>query len=162
MKRSLIVFTLLLSGTAWADGNANLAPAVSNLKWKTECSDCHMAYPPALLPERSWRKMMAGLESHFGQDASLDAATAKEITVFLANNSAERAGGKRAKKVLGALGPNEAPQRISETAWFVREHDEVAPQVWKRAKIGSPANCNACHQGAEQGNYAENQIRIPR
>ncbi|MBZ0104787.1 MAG: diheme cytochrome c [Sulfuricella denitrificans] len=162
MKQSLIILTLLLSGAAWADGNTSLAPATSNLKWKNECSACHMAYPPALLPERSWRKMMAGLESHFGQDASLDALTAKEITAFLVNNSAERAGNKRAKKVLGALGPDEAPLRISETAWFVREHEEVSPQVWKRPKIGSPANCNACHQGAEQGNYSEHQIRIPR
>ncbi|MDO9188352.1 MAG: diheme cytochrome c [Sulfurimicrobium sp.] len=162
MKRALIVMTVLLSGAAWADGNENIAPAASNQKWKTECSECHMAYPPALLPERSWRKMMAGLGSHFGQDASLDAASAKEITDFLEKNSAERAGGKRAKKVLGSLGPNEAPQRISETAWFIHEHDEVSPQVWKRPKIGSPANCNACHQGAEQGNYSEHQIRIPR
>lgn len=162
MKRTLIVFTLLLSGSTWADGDGNLAPATSNPKWKNECSACHMAYPPALLPERSWRKMMAGLEQHFGQDASLDAATAREITGFLVSNSAERAGGKRAKKVLGALGPNEAPQRISETAWFVHEHDEISPQVLKRPKIGSLANCNACHRGAEQGSYSERQIRIPR
>lgn len=162
MKRSLIVLSLLLAGTAAADGNENLAPAASNQKWKNECSACHMAYPPALLPERSWRKMMAGLGKHFGQDASLDAASTKEITDFLVENSAERAGGKRAKKVLGSLGPNEAPLRISETAWFVRKHDEVAPQVWKRAKIGSPANCSACHPGAEQGSYSEHQIRIPR
>ena len=162
MKHSLIIFALLFSGAVWADGNTNLAPAASNLKWKNECSACHMAYPPALLPERSWRKMMTGLESHFGQDASLDAPTAKEITTFLVNNSAERAGNKRAKKVLGSIGPKESPQRISETAWFVHEHDEVAPQVWKRPKIGSPANCVACHPAAEQGNYAEHQIRIPR
>lgn len=162
MKRSLMILSLLLSSTAWADGNANLAPAASNLKWKNECSACHMAYPPALLPERSWRKMMTGLGTHFGQDASLDAATAKEITDFLANNSAERAGGKRAKKLTGSLGLSETPLRISEMAWFVREHDEIAPQVWKRPKIGGAANCNACHQGAEQGNFSEHQIRIPR
>ena len=162
MKISLIVLGLLFSSAAWADGNKNLAPVASNPKWKNECSACHMAYPPALLPERSWRKMMAGLDRHFGQDASLDAATAREITTFLVNNSAERAGNKRAKKVLGSLGSSEAPLRISETAWFVHEHDEVSPQVWKRFKIGSPANCNACHQGAEQGNYSEHEIRIPR
>jgi len=162
MKRSLIIVALLLANSAWADGNENLAPAVSNPKWKNECSACHMAYPPALLPERSWRKMMLGLERHFGQDASLDVPTAKEITAFLASNSADRVGSKRAKKVMGSLGPDEAPLRISETAWFVRKHDEVAPQVWKRPKVGSPANCSACHSGAEQGNYSEHQIRIPK
>ena len=162
MKRIFIIVALLAAVPAWADGNENLAPAATNQKWKTECSACHIAYPPSLLPERSWRKMMAGLDKHFGQDASLDAVSAKEITAFLVNNSAERGSNKRAKKVLGSLGPDEAPLRITETAWFVRKHDEVSPQVWKRPKVGSPANCVACHGGAERGDYSEHQIRIPR
>jgi hypothetical protein len=162
MKRSLVIIALLAAAPVWADGNENLAPAAANPKWKTECSACHIAYPPSLLPERSWRKMMTGLGSHFGQDASLDAPTAQEITAFLVNNSADRGANKRAKKVLGSLGPNEVPLRISETAWFIRKHDEVSAQVWKRPKVGSPANCAACHGGAERGDYSERQIRIPR
>ena len=162
MKSMFIIIALLATAPVWADGNENLAPAAVNQKWKTECSACHMAYPPSLLPERSWRKMMAGLGSHFGQDASLDAPTAQEITAFLANNSAERGTNKRAKKVMASLGPNEVPLRITETAWFIRKHDEVSAQVWKRPKVGSPANCAACHGGAERGDYSEHQIRIPR
>ena len=162
MKRMLLaVVTLLAASSAWADGNENIAPSVSNKNWKTECSACHMAYPPSLLPERSWRKMMLGLERHFGQDASLDAATAKEITDFLVNNSADRVSGKRASKVMRSLGSTETPLRISETAWFVRKHDEVSAQVWKRPKVGSAANCTACHPGAERGDYSEHQVRIP-
>ena len=49
-----------------------------------------MAYPPGLLPERSWRKMMAELDKHFGQNASLDAAATKAILDYLVENSAER------------------------------------------------------------------------
>lgn len=162
MKRIFIIVALLAAAPVWADGNENLAPAATNPKWKTECSACHIAYPPSLLPERSWRKMMGGLDRHFGQDASLDAVSAKEITTFLVNNSADRGANKRAKKVLGSLGPNEVPLRISETAWFIREHDEVSAPVWKRPKVGGPANCAACHGGAERGDYSEHQIRIPR
>ena len=162
MKHTLILIALLASTQVWADGNENLAPAATNQNWKTECSACHMAYPPSLLPERSWRKIMGGLGSHFGQDASLDAPTAQEITAFLVNNSADRVANKRAKKVMASLGPNEAPLRITETAWFIRKHDEVSAQVWKRPKVGSPANCAACHGGAERGDYSEHQIRIPR
>lgn len=161
MKRILFILALLAAPPLWADGNGNLAPAATNQKWKSECSACHIAYPPSLLPERSWRKLMAGLERHFGQDASLDALTAKEITSFLVNNSAERGANKRAKKVMGSLRPDEAPLRISETAWFIREHDEVSAQVWKRPKVGSPANCAACHLSAESGDYSEGRIRIP-
>jgi len=161
MKRILVIVALLVASPVWADGSENLAPAATNLKWKTECSACHMAYPPSLLPERSWRKMMAGLERHFGQDASLDAVTAKEITSYLVNNSADRVANKRASKVMRPLGSNETPLRISETAWFVRKHDEVSAQTWKRTKVGSAANCTACHPGAERGDYSEHQVRIP-
>jgi hypothetical protein len=104
---------------------------------------------------------MSGLERHFGQDASLDAATAKDITDFLANHGADRVPGKRASRVMRSLEARETPLRISETPWFVRKHDEVAPQVWKRPKLGGAANCSACHPGAERGDYSEHQVRIP-
>lgn len=161
MTRILAILALLAAGQAWADGGENLAPSPANPKWKTECGACHLAYPPALLPERSWRKIMSGLERHFGQDASLDAATAREISDFLVRHSADRAAGKRASKVMRSLGAGETPLRISETPWFVRKHDEVSPQVWKRSKVGSAASCAACHPGAERGDYSEHQVRIP-
>lgn len=161
MKYLLLIPALFVAGLAHADGHSNLVPATSNPKWQSECGACHLAYPPSLLPERSWRKMMSGLESHFGQDASLDAATAKEITDFLVNNAADRVWSKRASKVMRYLDAGETPLRISETRWFVRKHDEVSPRVWKRPKIGSAANCAACHPDAERGNYSEHGIRIP-
>ena len=42
------------------------------------------------------------------------------------------------------------------------EHDEIPAQVFKRASIGSAANCIACHSGAEQGYFDEDSVRIPR
>jgi hypothetical protein len=52
--------------------------------------------------------------------------------------------------------------RITRSTWFVREHDEVANSTWQRPSVKSAANCSACHAGAEQGNFDEHQIRIPR
>jgi len=156
-----MVLTLLCASSAWADHDEHLAPQVSNPKWKTECGACHMAYPPSLLPERSWRKMMSGLERHFGQDASLDAATVKEITDFLVNNSADRASSRRGSKVMRSLDASDTPLRITETPWFVRKHDEVPTRVWARPKVRSAANCSACHPGAERGDYSEHGVRIP-
>src|SRR3990170_4941454 len=60
-------------------------PAQTNAKWRQECASCHIAYAPGLLPAESWRKVMAGLDKHFGSDASLDAGDNKEITAFLVN-----------------------------------------------------------------------------
>jgi hypothetical protein len=130
--------------------------------WKSECSSCHMAYPPGLLPERSWRKMMAELDKHFGQNASLDAATTKTILGYLVENSAERSSHRRAARFLRAVPATATPLRITENAHFVREHDEVPPDVWKLPKVGSPANCNACHADAERGDFSERNVRIPR
>lgn len=154
---------LLASGGAGegSGGGKNLPP-VTNAKWKAECSSCHMLYHPALLPERSWQKMMGGLDKHFGENASLDAATRDEIAAFLAANSADKQTGRRSQRILQSIPAGAAPLRISETSYFTAKHDEISPSTFKRKAIGSPANCAACHKGAEQGNFSESQIKIPR
>ncbi len=137
--------------TVLADGEEGRRYTAGNPQWKAECGSCHLAYPPQLLPARSWRAMMSGLDKHFGSDASLDAKTAAEITAFLQGN----AGRDRAPSAQPVL-------RISETRWFVREHDEVPARTWKGAQVKSPSNCAACHVNAEQGDYSEHAVRIPK
>lgn len=124
----------------------------TNMTWQSECGSCHVAYPPQLLTQESWRKIMSGLDKHFGTDASLDPATAAEIGTFLARNAAQ---GKRAARAGSVL-------RITETAWFRKEHDEVSAATWKNPKVKSAVNCNACHAGAERGDYSERTLRVPR
>lgn len=141
---------------------ARQLPNVFNEKWKTECSSCHMLYQPGLLPERSWVKMMGDLENHFGENASLDTISQKEITNFLVVNSSDRSNNRRGQKILKTIDKNEAPLRISETKYFIRKHREIAANVYKRKSIGSPANCVACHSGAERGDYSEENVRIPK
>jgi hypothetical protein len=123
---------------------------VSNAKWQAECGSCHVAFPPRMLPAVSWREMIAGLDKHFGTDASLDAPTAKEIGTFLEQNASTRKQEPTAKPVL----------RISELRWFVREHRKVSESTWKLVK--SPANCSACHTKADSGDYRERNIRMPK
>jgi hypothetical protein len=130
--------------------------------WRAECASCHMAYPAGFLPERSWRRLMSGLDRHFGEDASLDAAAQKAITQYLVDNSAERSSHRRAERFLRSIPAGAAPLRITETGYFVRKHDEVPPADWKLPKVGSAANCNACHGGAEKGDFSERSVRIPR
>lgn len=124
----------------------------SNETWKAECSACHMAYPPGLLPASSWQAMMKGLDKHFGADASLDDAAIKEILPFLEANAAPEPRKTPAEPVL----------RITETSWFKHEHDEISAITWQNPKIKSTSNCAACHTQAEQGNFDEDTVRIPR
>jgi hypothetical protein len=155
-KRSVLIGALsLFSSLAMAHNDAPHAVSATPLSaYVQECTACHMAFPPAFLPAASWQRLMGNLGKHFGTDASLDAATNRAITTWLKDNAGTY---KRVKE--------EPPQdRISQSAWFLRKHrdGEVPPNVWKRASVGSPSNCGACHSGADKGNFDENQVRIPK
>jgi hypothetical protein len=149
-------------GEVYKINNRSDFPYVVNTKWKAECTSCHMLYPPGLLPARSWTKMMSGLKKHFGENAELEPAAQKEITDFLVQNSSDRVHTRRGDKILSSIGRSEEILRISETAYFQRKHDEISSSVFKRKAIGSPANCLACHSGAEKGDFSEDNVRIPR
>ena len=147
--RTILLFAALalLAHEALADGHRYSA---DNARWKAECGSCHLAYPPQLLPAPAWRRIMAGLDKHFGADASLDPAAAAEIGAFLETHAGR---GRRA---------NARILRISESAWFRHQHDEVPAAAWTRPSVTSAANCAACHRAAERGDFSERNIRIPR
>ena len=119
-------------------GKPRVGMVVRDAVTKAACSECHMAYPPALLSANQWTSMMGNLSDHFGEDASMDPAEQAQVTAYLTRNASTR-GGNRSL-------------RISEQSWFTSEHrGEVSSRSLARAK--SMANCMACHRGAEQGNF---------
>jgi hypothetical protein len=134
---------------------------VSSLYTK-ECGACHIAYPPRFLPQRSWTKIMDTLAIHFGENASLGEPARSQILAHLVGNSAETAGRRMSRKILSSIGSGETPLRITETPYFKEEHDEVRPEVFKRKSVVSPANCPACHTGAEKGDFDEDRVKIPK
>ena len=135
---------------AWADRRE--MPATAMLPaYQQECTACHMAYPPGMLPAASWARMMKGLPQHYGTDASLDPALVRQIGVWL---EAHAGTYKRVRE--------EPPQdRITQSAWFERKHRGVAPATWQRAAVGSRANCMACHTRADKGNYDDDSVSFP-
>ncbi len=147
-----LILAFGLAHAALADDDRQTARVPLLPKYQQECSACHVAYPPGLLPKASWQRLMGNLRQHFGADASLDPATQKEIASWL---DAHAGTGKRA---------SEAPpeDRITRSAWFIREHDEVPAATWKRPAIKSASNCGACHTQADQGDFSEHHVRIPR
>jgi cytochrome c553 len=158
---SVLAFSVPAS-EARGDGGDDVMPRLTNKNWQQECSSCHLAYPPALLPKASWQRLMNGLDQHFGDNASLDPATRTDILRFLEANAADSGNSRIGNKVMQRLDANAAPLRITETAWFVRKHDEVPRTTWSRKAIGSAANCAACHRQAERGVYDEDTVRIPK
>jgi hypothetical protein len=105
-----------------------------------------------MLPAASWERLMNGLPRHFGTDASLDPAAVKELSIWLA---ASAGAYRRAHE--------QPPEdRITRSTWFVHEHHEVPPSAWKLPAVRSPSNCAACHAQADQGDFNEHRVRIPR
>lgn len=151
MKNTLMIAAVLLQVAAPTFAAKMTMPANAPASYDAECASCHMAYPPGLLSEQSWKNVMSQLSKHFGTDASVDAKTQAEITSWLLKNAATR------QKYSETAPEN----RITKTTWFIRKHDEVRPDVWKRASIKSPANCGACHADAAAGNFSEKNIKIP-
>jgi cytochrome c553 len=162
-SRKFIVAILLLCGTLSVahaeDDDDAMMPPVNNALWKTECGSCHVAFPPSLLAANSWSAVMAGLDKHFGSDASLSPADAKEIGDYLAKyaGSSRHTTGSRLDKSTG-----KPILRITETRWFLHAHDEISDRVWKNPKVKSKANCVACHQQADSGDYNEHHVKIPK
>lgn len=137
---------------AQAGGSHFYAP-VADPVVKEECGGCHLAYPPAMLPARSWRLMMGGLDKHFGDDASLDAETAAKITSYLVANSADASGRRYGEKLLRGLPDSQTPLRITELPKWVREHRKVPAWEWKHKDVRTKANCAACHADAPRGYF---------
>lgn len=160
---SFLFAIVLLPVAAFADGDGGgkyggedrgkpLQPAQVNATWRQECGSCHIPYAPGLLPAASWRKVMSGLDKHFGTDASLTEQENKEISDFLVKNASNR------------WRASTSPLRITETQWFKRKHNdkEVPPAVWKRLSVKSPSNCQACHVDADKADFNERAIKIPK
>ncbi len=146
----IVAFVVLAGvGAAYADSPQRVAPLP---KYQQECAACHLAYPAGLLPAGSWKRLMGSLDQHFGTDASLDAASVREISGWLQTHAGTY------KRVA-----EEPPQdRITRSPWFVRKHSEVDPQIWKQAAVKSAANCAACHSAADKGSFRESEIQFPK
>lgn len=147
-------FSLLVLSRAQA-GGGHFFPPVSDPVVKEECGSCHLAFPPSMLPARSWQRMMGDLKNHFGDDASLDPPVAARIADYLQAHAAESGGVRRGEKLIRGLAADAAPLRITELPKWRREHRKVPERDWQHPDVRTRANCIACHADAERGYYDE-------
>lgn len=155
---SMLVLTALTyvavgaaSQLAMAD-SANRIPVNRLPSYQAECASCHLAYPPGFLPAQSWSSIMSGLSKHYGTDASVEPKDAAEISEWLKRYAGSY---KRVKEV-----PPE--NRITQSYWFQKQHRKIGVEDFAKPSVKSAANCNACHRHAEQGNFDDDDVRIPR
>ena len=152
MKSILSILAISAIGLAGAHADSGpMMPRNVPQAYTQECAACHTAYPPGMLPARSWQRIMSGLDKHYGTDASLDAATVSQLSQWLQTHAGTY---KRVNE--------EPPQdRITRSAWFERKHRNIDAAVWKHASVKSAANCAACHTGASQGLFDDDNLRFP-
>lgn len=142
---------LLMTASLVSLADQPLMPSKALPVYQTECASCHMAYPPALLSKPAWQKIMRGLDKHYGTDASLDAKTQVQIETWLQANAGTY-------KRVETSSPED---RMTTTQWFERKHRKIDKSVWARKSINGKAQCQACHAGADRGDFEDDRVRIP-
>lgn len=169
MKKSIFFSVLLAVTLASCTSDMRLfsykeIEPVKNELYTEECSACHFAFPPGFLPERSWKLLMAGLEDHFGDDASLDEEDVQQILTFLQNNSADQSVYKRSRKVMASLdnAKTPTPLRITKVPYIADKHHLIPKKyILDNEKVKSLSNCNACHQKSDKGIFDDDTVLIP-
>lgn len=156
--------SILAAGAATPALANGAFPRVTSEAVLAECTDCHMAYQPQMLPERSWRRLMEGLADHFGEELDLDDETRDQVLAYLVANAAD-AGGKHKKKgrrFLRGLDPGDTPTRITDLPRWRKKHRELPERVWSDPRVESKGRCEVCHTQAERGRYDDDYgLRVP-
>lgn len=156
MKSGFLTGLVLVSLSSPVLADKHGLPAGAPPAFQAECGSCHVAYPPQFLPADDWRRVMAGLDTHFGDNASLDAPTRHLIEDYLVRNA-----GSPAKLGRSNTSRQSELPRLTQTVWFQRKHREVSRSDWAHPKVKTPGNCAACHTQAAQGSFREREIVMP-
>lgn len=155
---------LLAGGGLWSGLQSRPISGAPVAIWddttRAECSACHMAYHPSLMPAASWRALMTDLRDHFGEDASLSPDMEARITGWLTAHAAETADTLPAHR-LGRVAPT-APYTLTRTPFWISTHADIPDAVFARREISSLANCAACHADAATGWFSPFSIAIPK
>lgn len=171
LRGLLLAGAVLAAGNGWAiDDHFNpgkypkggFAPVTDDVYAK-ECGSCHFTYLPGMLPERSWRALIAQSNQHFGESLSLARETARHIENYLASNASDRSEYEGAQRMTWEL-PNDAtPIRITALPIMRHRHVVLRKMMADTNQVGvkTLTNCDACHQNAQTGSFAYDHILVP-
>lgn len=170
-RRFLLGVALFAVGLGWLPDDFHNPLTVQALQktettevaqlYQEECAACHTGFHPGLLPQRSWEALFAGLEDHFGEDATLDDETYDQLFSYVWEQAAERQQDEVSLQILRSLAPEETPLRITDTPYWVARHQELDQAIFSHPEVGSSLQCAACHRYAEAGSFEDAHIRLP-
>ena len=167
-----MLVVIITAGLSWFKGHLTETPEQlyqpfhgpalpDNPRWREECGACHLAFHPSLLPARSWKAMMEGQASHFGEDLFLEQDDVNEIETFLVENAAEQGLTEAAWKINRSIPQTETLLRITEAPYWIKKHQEISDAVWEHPNVNGKINCAACHIDAEAGTFEDAAMHLP-
>ncbi len=167
-----MLLAIIAAGLSWFQGHLTETPdqlyqpfhgpaLPDNPHWREECGACHLAFHPSLLPARSWKVMMEGQASHFGEDLFLEQDAVKKIETFLVENAVEQGLTEAAWKINRSIQKTETLLRITETPYWIKKHKEISGAIWEHPTVNGKVNCAACHMDAEAGTFEDAAMHLP-
>ena len=138
---------------------------IKDAVYNEECGECHFAYQPGWLPEASWRKLLnaSALEDHFGENAELEEDTLSHILDLAVKGSADKSYSKRSRKMMASLDADKAPIKITAVSYIKDKHHEVSEEsIGENRPVSSLSLCDECHQKADEGNFDNDMVMIPK
>lgn len=160
---ALSIMVLLSAGAATAHFSrlpvAGLPSQPLDPVYAKECGACHSPHHPSIAAAATWASVMRGLDSHFGDNASLDEPAATRLAAYLADNAAGHWDTQASNRLARAAATD--PLRITATDGWQRLHRHVDKAVFERRSVGGRVNCSRCHGDAEAGRFDPRAIHIP-
>ena len=101
---------------------------------------------------------MGNLENHFGDDASIDDESNKNILAYLVKNSAEASSMESSWNFLNSIGDKDIIA-MSDTIFWKETHKDIPKELYNHKDIKNKANCKACHSDIEKGLIEKENIK---
>lgn len=133
---------------------------VTNKQYDSTCGSCHWAYIPQLLPSESWNNILESLNNHFGSEVPITDQELTQVKEYLLTNSADKTNMKLGRKITKSL-TGKPPLRITDVQYIRHKHSDISQDIFSRKSIKSLSNCISCHPSATNGNFDDDNVRIP-
>ncbi len=143
-----------------SSGHLHSPQLATNKQYDSTCGSCHWAYIPQLLPSESWNSILGSLNNHFGSEVPATDQELAQIKEYLITNSADKTNMKIGRKIVKSI-TGKPPLRITDVQYIHHKHSDISQNILSRKSIKSLANCTSCHPSAKNGDFDDDNIRIP-
>lgn len=152
MRSLILAIAFLFTASA---AHAETFPVITDQTVLSECGDCHMAFPPQTLTKAAWSKIIGDLSNHFGEDASLDAATTATVLKYHLKKANDVDNVRASMK----WKTNPPASRVVFASRFIRKH-KGCEAAFAHEKVKLPSNCLACHGNMQTTGSTKENLRF--